>query len=45
MKQQGYAVALILLAFCSGIVLTAMTSGCDSSRRSFPVTQAPIQSK
>ncbi len=30
MKKERYAVVLILLAFFSGMVLTAATSGCDS---------------
>lgn len=32
MKREGYAAALIVLAFFSGMVLTAMTSGCDANR-------------
>ena len=30
MKKERYAVVMILLAFFSGMVLTAATSGCDS---------------
>jgi hypothetical protein len=29
-KNEGFAIALILVAFFSGIVLTAATSGCDA---------------
>ena len=31
MKKERYAIVLILLAFFSGMVLTAATSGCDST--------------
>lgn len=31
MKREKYAAALIVLAFFSGMVLTAATSGCDSN--------------
>lgn len=31
MKKERFAFALILLAFFSGMVLTAATSGCDSN--------------
>ena len=31
MKKERYAIALILVAFFSGMVLTAATSGCDSN--------------
>lgn len=30
LKKESFAVALILMAFFSGIVLTAATSGCDA---------------
>ncbi len=30
MKKERYAIFLILLAFSSGMVLTAATSGCDA---------------
>lgn len=31
-RRERYAALLILLAFFSGMVLTAATSGCDSAR-------------
>jgi hypothetical protein len=34
MKKERYAIVLILLAFFSGMVLTAATSGCDAARTS-----------
>ncbi|MEZ6136016.1 MAG: hypothetical protein R3C53_14035 [Pirellulaceae bacterium] len=33
MKKQTIAFALISLAFLSGMVLTAATSGCDSPKK------------
>ena len=33
MKKERYAVAMIFVAFFSGMVLTAATSGCDARRR------------
>ena len=30
MKKERYAVGLIMVAFFSGMLLTAATSGCDS---------------
>ena len=30
MKKERYAIVLILVAFSSGMVLTAATSGCDA---------------
>ena len=44
MKREGYAVVLIVLAFCSGMVLTAMTSGCDSHRVSSQTAKASVES-
>ncbi|RMF44093.1 MAG: hypothetical protein D6753_03435 [Planctomycetota bacterium] len=39
MKKERYALALILLAFLSGMILTAAISGCDGTR---PSVQRPL---
>lgn len=33
MKQERFAVVMILLALISGLLLTAATSGCDAHQR------------
>lgn len=47
MKKERYAAALILLAFFSGMVLTAATSGCDGTeaRTTAYDANAPEQSE
>lgn len=40
MKKERYAVGLIMVAFFSGMLLTAATSGCDSRNN---VTQSTAQ--
>lgn len=44
MKREGYAALLIILAFCSGMFLTAMTSGCDAHRSPSQAANASVES-
>lgn len=40
--HQGLAIALIALAFFSGVVVTAITSGCDAKRNPPYATTQPL---
>lgn len=42
MKKESYAVVLIMMAFVSGMVLTAATSGCDASNRIASHSELPL---